>query len=71
MKYKIINDEGEQYTDNTFKYKREAIEFLKYNYNCLKRDGFLEDYNLKEFFNDYYIEVIKWKKKIYYVYLKA
>lgn len=57
MKYKIINDEGEQYTHNTFKTKKDAKEFLKYNYNCLKRDDFLDDYNLKDFLNDYYIEV--------------
>ena len=59
MKYKIINNEGVLYTHNTFKYKKDAKEFLKYNYNCLKRDGFLKDYNLKKFFNDYHIEVIK------------
>lgn len=58
MEYKIINDEGEQYTHNTFENKKDAKEFLKYNYNCLKRDGFLDGYNLKDFLNDYYIDLI-------------
>ena len=54
--YRVLDDDGIQISNNTFKTKKQAKEFITWNFSCLARDGFLEDYTLKEYHNECYIE---------------
>ena len=50
--YNVINDDGDILNDEPIKTKKKAKEFIIWNYRCLIRDGFLEDYTFKEYFNE-------------------
>jgi len=59
--YQIIDDNNELLINSFFKTKREAKEAIKWNFSCLKRDGFLNDYTFKEYFQECCIEKRKEK----------
>ena len=56
--YNILNDDGDILNNKPIKTKKSAKQFIDYNYRCLVRDGFLEDYTFKEYFNECLIEKI-------------
>ena len=57
--YKVINDDGILLSDELYKTKRDAKEFIIWHFRCLKRDGFLEIDTLKDFMErDCYIEKV-------------
>jgi len=57
--YKVINDDGILLSDELYKTKRDAKEFIIWHFRCLKRDGFLEIDTLKDFMErDCYIEEV-------------
>jgi hypothetical protein len=57
--YKVINDDGDILSDQFYKTKRDAKEFVIWHFRCLKRDGFLEGDTLKDFMErDCYIEKV-------------
>lgn len=54
--YNVLNDDGEILNDTPIKTKKKAKEFILWNYKCLIRDGFLQDYYgdidpFEEYFN--------------------
>ena len=58
--YNVLNDDGNILNDKPVKTKKEAKEFIIWNYRCLVRDGFLQDYDgnidtLKDYFNECFI----------------
>lgn len=57
--YKVINDDGILLSDELYKTKRDAKEFIIWHFRCLKRDGFLEIDTLKDFMErDCFIEKV-------------
>lgn len=54
--YKVIDDDGVLLSNNTFKTKKDAKEFIIWHFRCLKRDGFLEGYTLRDFQKECLIE---------------
>ena len=58
--YNVLNDDGNILNDKPVKTKKEAKEFIIWNYRCLVRDGFLQDYDgnidtLEDYFNECFI----------------
>ena len=47
--YNVLNDDGNILNNKPIKTKKLAKQFIDYNYRCLTRDGFLEDYTFKEY----------------------
>ena len=54
--YNVLDTDGEPLNEEPIKTKKDAKEFIIWNYRCLVRDGFLEDYTLKEYQNECLIE---------------
>ena len=54
--YKVIDDDGEFLSHNSFKTKKDAKEFIVWYFMCLKRDGFLFGQTLKEFQKECFIK---------------
>lgn len=54
--YRVLDDDGIKVSDNSFKTKKEAKEFITWHYRCLVRDGFLEDTTLAEYHKEILIE---------------
>ena len=61
--YNVLNDDENILNDRPIKTKKLAKQFIDYNYRCLIRDGFLEDYTFKEYFNECLIVKINMKGK--------
>jgi hypothetical protein len=53
--YKVINDDGILLSDELYKTKRDAKEFIIWHFRCLKRDGFLEGDTFNDFKKECYI----------------
>ena len=43
--YNVLDDDGELLNKEPNKTKKDAKEFIVWNYRCLVRDGFLQDYD--------------------------
>ena len=43
--YNVLDEDGELLNKKPIKTKKDAKEFIVWNYKCLVRDGFLQDYD--------------------------